>query len=135
MKVKLIFCLTIMLCSFATYAASQSLWGDIDEPMQNAKDAVRDQVSQEKAEAAASMEVAKPIEEDTSKQKTVCEVLLEQPSLDHAALSSSTELLGELRTAIEQMPDEFKVLVSNNSSLDKLYSEYRAKYIKTYCKR
>lgn len=117
--------LALLLClSFATHAASDSLWGEIDKPLEAPEEAVKKQM----AEEAALNPPAAP----AATEKTICEVLIAQPRLDMAALNA-TEMLTKLRTANEHMPNEYKVLVSSNEALDKLYQEYRAKYIQTYC--
>ncbi len=127
MKVKLILLCFSLFISGATYAASGSLWGDIDQPMQDAKDAVREQMAEE----------AKLLEEQTAKAeaeagKTVCEVLIAQPRLDFDNLNDP-DLLAKLRTTMNAMPDEYKVLVSTHDAMDELYQQYRNKYIRTYC--
>lgn len=127
MKVKLILLVCSLFISSVTYAASSSLWGDLDEPLKDAKDAVREQMEEE----------AQLLEEQTAKAKaeagkTVCEVLIAQPRLDFDKLNDP-DLLAKLRTAMNSMPDEYKALVSTNDAMDDLYQQYRNKYIRTYC--
>lgn len=111
---KLIFLSCLCLSTYTFAATTSTLWGDIDEPV-------------EPIVTTPAVPVA-----PEPPSKTICEVLTAQPTLDLTGLNS-TELLTQMRTSLQAMPDEYKALIANNEGIAKLYQEYRAKYLKVYC--
>lgn len=144
MKTKLITLLITTLFSLSTYAASGSLWGDIDEPVKDLKQIESEERANENANTEKSSKITlddtstgatqKVATETEEPQMTICEILTQTPSLSIKNLQS-TVTLGKIRTIMNAMPDEYKALTSTPEATNKLYDEYRKMYIKTYCTR
>jgi len=134
--------LLLTLLVAPTAYAGGGLWGDIDEPMQDAKEVIRKQIEDEKkaqkeleqrmlADEKAAKEAAAK-EAQTAEQKTVCEPLSAKMKLDSGDLNSS-DVLSKIRTAVQSMPDQYQALLSTEEGMQELYSAYRTKYLQVYC--
>lgn len=108
------------LSSGLTYAASGSLWGDIDETVPSSKELER----QQKALEQQQLEI--------QNQKTVCEIFAAQPTLT-ADKESLSKIQDALAKAYKVALPQYQGLIANPEAANKLYMEYRNLYLKTYC--
>lgn len=134
--------IVLLLCSGSTYAATNaSMWGgssstsptssvivnpssssggnSIDQPIPPIE-----QVEQQQAEVRAQQEAL-------ANQKTICEILADQPSITGDI--SSGKVRDALTQAFRQALPEYKMLVLNAEATNTLYTKWRELYMKTYC--
>lgn len=99
--------------------ASPSGGNSIDQPIPPIE-----QVEQQQAEVRAQQEAI-------ANQKTICEILADQPSITGDI--NSGKMRDALTQAFRQALPEYKMLVINTEATNTLYTKWRDLYIKTYC--
>lgn len=116
--------LLIGLHSATTYAAGASangsLWGTIDQPV-----APIQQIEQQ--QQAAQAEVQR-----IENEKTICELLTLQPTLD-TDQANAAKVKDALQRAYSAAAPDYKMLLVSTDAANGLYAKYRDLYIKTYC--
>lgn len=106
----------------ATYAASGSLWGDIDDPNANKPPAATI-----KPEEVNVLPTAPVVE-----KKTTCEILKQQTELGKDIIASA-KVQDALRNNSSTVANEYKAFLANPDSVNDLYKQFRDQYLKKFC--
>jgi hypothetical protein len=122
MRQYLVIFLSILAIGMTPVAyGAAALWGNVDAPVLPPEEEFKQQQTLQQDQ-----------EELQNNQKTICELLIAQPLLSNDT-ANLPRIQEDIRRSLKIVADQYKLLLTNQQSVDELYVQYRDLYLKTYC--
>jgi len=134
----------LVICSMSadvTYAATGSLWGNVDTPVDSTLAPVSPKSSATKPTTGVTVASVSAFSAPDDVllpppvyQKTVCEVLAQKADLGNDVLNSS-KMQNDLKNMAAIAKPEYVMILSDLAATKKLYQQFREAYLLENCKK